>query len=89
LATREIRVRADVRHASEHLGQGPPSGTLESGFQDLTVLLLGTAVALGGSLLERANQFIRQVSNHQLRHGSHLGATMLSMLASKLGSGKH
>jgi len=58
LRAREILIRAYIRHAREHVGQGLPSRTLQSGLQDLTMLLLGTAVALGGSLLERANQFI-------------------------------
>jgi hypothetical protein len=50
LLAREIRVHAHARHASEHVCQGLPSRALQSGFQDLTVLLLRTAVALGGSL---------------------------------------
>jgi hypothetical protein len=71
LLAREIRVHAHVRHASEHVCQRFPSRTLKSGLQDLTVLLLGTAIVLGGPLLERANQLIWQVSDHQLRHGGH------------------
>ncbi len=32
-------------------------------------VLLGTPVALGGASLECAHEFLRQVSDHQLRHG--------------------
>jgi len=45
---------------------------LQSSFQYLTVLLLGAAVSLGSTLFERPNKFIRQVSDHQLRHGAYL-----------------
>jgi hypothetical protein len=51
LLAREVRVSPYIWHASEHVGERFPLGTLKSGLQDLTVLLLGTTVALGGSLL--------------------------------------
>jgi hypothetical protein len=68
----EIGVRADVWYASQHVSERFTSRTLQSSLQDLAVLLLGTAVSLGSTLFERTNEFIWQVSDHQLRHGAHL-----------------
>jgi hypothetical protein len=54
----EIGVRAHVRDARQYFSEGFPSGALQSSLQDLTVLLLGTAVSLGSTLFERANELI-------------------------------
>jgi len=45
------------------------------------VLLFGAPLALGGSLLERANELIRQISDHQLCHRNFLANQLLAMLA--------
>lgn len=48
---------------AKHLSERFSPRALQGNLQDLTVLLLGTAVALGGTLLERANQLVWQVSD--------------------------
>jgi hypothetical protein len=59
-------------YASQHVSERFTSRALQSSLKDLTVLLLGTAVSPGSTLFERVNKLIRQVSDHQLRHGAYL-----------------
>jgi hypothetical protein len=44
--------------------------SLQSGAQNLTVFLLGAAVVLGCTLFQSFYEFLREVSDDQLSHGS-------------------
>src|SRR5213079_3750739 len=69
----KIAVFTDVWHAREHLSESPAAGPLQCDLEDFAVLLLGAAIALGRALLQRPNELVRHVSDHQLRHMSVLG----------------
>src|SRR2546429_5858434 len=64
----EIAVFTDVWHLREHLRESPAAGPLQCDPEDFAVLLLGAAIALGRALLQRPNELVRHVSDHQLRH---------------------
>jgi hypothetical protein len=63
LLPHEVTVFADVRHARQDVRKWFPLRPAQGCFQDLSVFLFGTPVALGRALFESAHEFLRQISD--------------------------
>jgi hypothetical protein len=69
LGSGKVLIPADVRHGGENFGKPAASRATQSRPQNLAVLLLGTAFMFGRTLFESFHQLVREIANHELRHG--------------------
>jgi hypothetical protein len=81
LFPRKILVVSNIRYSREYFCEMTAPRAAQRRAQYLAVLLLGTAIVLGCTLLQRFNQVFWQISNHQLSHVSLHQSHMTAMLA--------
>jgi hypothetical protein len=59
LSSDEVVILTDVWHAPKYFGQPTPPRTPQHGLQDFAMFLLGTAIMLCGTLLQRLDYVLR------------------------------